>query len=138
MIYLDTSVVVSAFLPDVHSIRVLSWLRSISGPLMVSQWTLTEFSSAAAGQERRRQITRDERAVAERGFDGWLLAIEQAPLLRADFELARDLIRTGQTQVRAPDALHFAVARRLGARLATLDAAMLNDAASVGLALEPI
>ncbi len=66
------------------------------------------------------------------------MAVEQAPVLRADFEFARDLIRRGQTRVRAPDALHLAVARRLGARVATLDATMAGAARDAAVALETI
>jgi hypothetical protein len=138
LIYLDTSVAVSAFLPDIHSTRVLTWLGRLRETPGLSHWTVTEFSSAAASQERRRQITPKERLVAEQGFDAWLLAIEQAPVLRADFEFAREMVRRDQAKVRAPDALHLAVAKRLGARVATLDAGMAETALGVGLALEAI
>jgi uncharacterized protein len=138
LIYLDTSVVVSIFLPDVHSSRVLAWLGQLSQRPTVSYWTVAEFSSAAAGQERVGQIDANRRQLAEQNFDAWLLALEQSPVLRADFELARDLIRRGQSRLRTPDALHLAVAGRLGARLATLDTAMAGAASLAGLTLEPI
>ena len=138
MIYLDTSVVVSAFLPDVHSTRVLAWLGGLTEAPGLSHWTVTEFSSAAAGQERRRQITADQRRVAEQGFDAWLLAIEQSPVLRVDFEFARRMVRRDQAKVCAPDALHLAIASRLGARVATLDLGMAEAARDAGLPLETI
>ena len=138
MIYLDTSVVVSVFLPDVHSPRVAVWLGSLAEAPTLSHWTITEFSSAAAIQQRVGQIDRDQRMLAERDLDAWLLAVEQAPVLRADFEVARDLVRHGSGKLRGPDALHVAIARRIGARLATLDVGMLNAARDAGLALEPI
>lgn len=138
MIYLDTSVVVSAFFPDVHSTRVLVWLGGLTAAPGLSAWTVTEFSSAAASQERRRQITADQRRVAEQGFDAWLLAIEQSPVLRVDFELARRMVRRDQAKVRAPDALHLAIASRLGARIATLDPGMAEAARNAGLPLETI
>jgi hypothetical protein len=138
LIYLDTSVVVSVFLPDVHSGRVLAWLGGLSDGPALSTWTVTEFSSAAAGQERVKQIAPDQRLLAEQHFDAWLLTVEQTPVLRADFELARDLIRRGRTRLGAPDALHLAVARRLGARLASLDAVMADAARDLGLPLEAV
>jgi predicted nucleic acid-binding protein len=138
LIYLDTSVVVPVFLPDVHSSRVGAWFRTLSEAPTVSHWTAAEFSSAAAIQERIGQIDRDQRLLAEQGLDVWLLAVEQAAVLRADFELARDLIRYGPGKLRAPDALHVAIARRIGARLATLDVAMHDAALDAGLALEAI
>ena len=76
--------------------------------------------------------------MAEQSFDAWLLAVEQAAVVRADFELARDLVRHGPGNLKAPDALHVAIARRLGARLATLDVGMREAARDAGLALEPI
>ena len=138
MIYLDTSVVVSVFLPDVHSSRVAAWLRTLAEAPTLSHWTVTEFSSAAAIQERMGQIDRDQRMLAERDLYAWLLALEQTPVLRADFELARDLVSYGPSKLRAPDALHVAIARRIGAPLATLDVGMLNAARDAGLVLEPI
>ena len=138
MIYADSSVVVSAFLADVHTPRVLAWLAAAREATTLSIWTVTEFSSAAARQERMSRITRDARLEAERNFDAWLSAVEPAPVLRGDFEYARDLLRLGPTRLRAADALHVAVARRLGARLATLDAAMAEAALSAGLTFEPI
>lgn len=138
MIYLDASVVVSTFLSDVHTSRVIGWLSTVSEAPTLSHWTATEFSSAATGQERMGRITRDRRLVAEQNFDGWLLAIEQAPVISVDFALARDFLRRGIPRLRAGDALHLAVARRLGARVATLDAVMTDAALAIGLALETI
>lgn len=138
MIYLDASVVVSVFLPDVHTSRVVAWLGAVTEAPALSHWTITEFSSAAARQERMGRIGPDRRSAAEQNFDAWLLVVEQAPVLRADFELARDLVRRGHPRLRAADALHLAIARRLGARLATLDVVMAEAARDAGTALEPI
>lgn len=138
MIYADASVVVSVFLADVHTARAVTWLGAANEAVTVSHWTVTEFSSAAARQERMGQISPDDRLGAEQNFDAWLLAVEQASVLRTDFEVARDLLRTGPTRLRAGDALHVAVARRLGARVATLDAVMADAAQAVGLAVDPI
>ncbi|HEY1753400.1 MAG TPA: type II toxin-antitoxin system VapC family toxin [Caulobacteraceae bacterium] len=138
MIYLDTSVVVSVFVPDVHSHRVLTWLGRTSDAPVLSYWTIAEFSSAAALLERVGQITRDRRLLAEQNFDAWTTSVERAPVVRVDFEVARDLIRHGRAALRTPDALHLAVARRLGATLATLDAGMGTAALAAGLSLETI
>lgn len=138
MIYADASVVVSVFLADVHTARAVAWLGAAKETLTVSHWTVTEFSSAAARQARMGQISADNRLRAEQNFDAWLLAVEQASVLRADFEFARGLLRSGSSRLRAGDALHVAVARRLGARVATLDAVMIEAAQRVGLALEAI
>jgi hypothetical protein len=138
LIYLDASVVVSTFLSDVHTSRVMAWLSTVSEAPALSNWTVTEFSSAATAQERMGRITRDRRLVAEQNFDAWLLAVEQAPMIVADFALARDFLRRSLPRLRAGDALHLAVARRFGARVATLDAVMADAALAVGLALEPV
>jgi hypothetical protein len=138
LIYADASVVVSVFLADVHTGRVLAWLSATREALILSHWTVTEFSSAAARQERIGQISQDRRQLAEQNLDAWLSAVERTQVLRADFEFARDLIRRGPTRIRAADALHVAIARRLGARVATFDAVMADAARDVGLAIEPI
>ena len=139
MIYLDTSVVVPLFLADAHSPRVAIWMSGLTGVTgSVSAWTIAEFSSAVAGQERTGQITLADRQAAETAFDGWVTTVQAAPVLAADFLAARQLIRTDRVRLRTPDALHIAVALRLGASVATLDQAMERAATDLGLTVEVI
>jgi len=121
------------FLPDTHTERVLAWLSSSSEFPVVSRWTIAEFSSATARQERMGQVSHEARLEAEHSLDVWLSGIDRAPVLAADFEAARDLIRSDRVRLRTPDALHLAIARRLSARLATVDARMAEAAEQIGM-----
>jgi len=138
LIYLDTSVVVPLFLEDVHSPRVATWIGGVDEPVVVSTWTVAEFSSAAAGQERMGQITLADRQDAEAAFDGWLVAVDSTAVVGTDLATARQLIRSDRVRLRTPDALHVAIALRLGCRLATLDQNMARAGADLGLMLEPL
>ncbi len=133
IVYLDTSVVVSAFVHDVHSDRVRRWFGEKRG-IKLSHWTITEFSSALSGLRRRREITADQRETAEAMFDNWLVDEAVEPVLASDFLTARRLLRS-HVELRAPDALHLAVAWDRGYGLATLDGKLARVAAAEGTKL---
>ena len=63
MIYLDTSVLIAALYPENHSRIILLWLERNNDQLAISDWTVTEFSSAIAIKMRRGQITKEQRAA---------------------------------------------------------------------------
>lgn len=100
-----------------------SWLRERrSDPLSVSDWTLPEFSSALSIKVRTGVLTTGERRLAARTFEQLVdetFVVET--VLRADFHRAARLVERHDTNLRAADALHLAVAERKGATLHTLD-----------------
>ena len=65
MFYVDTSVLVSAFVQEKASEIALTWIakRSSSG-LAISDWTITEFSSALGLKVRTAQIEETDRSRA--------------------------------------------------------------------------
>ena len=133
-IYLDTSVLFSVFHEDDHSERVSAWLAQLD-TFAFSRWTIAEISSALGVQVRMRRLTAAARRKLESELDGWLVGRPVCALVDADHAHARRLLRD-DVRLRAPDALHVAVALRCGYRLATLDADMA--AAARGLGLEVI
>ena len=116
----------------------MPWFAQLTDRPTLSYWTVAEFSSAAAMQERIGRIATDRRLLAEQHFDAWLTTIEHWPVLRTDFELARDFIRRGRAKLRTPDALHLAIARRLDAEIATLDGGLADAARDVGVLVAAI
>jgi hypothetical protein len=138
-VYLDTSVVASLFTTDVNSPRASAWLTSAPRDLALSEWTLTEFSSALAVMERASRMSANERLNAEAVFDGWLSRQRPPyPLAGGDAVVARGFIRAVARPLRAGDALHLALVHRLNVALGTFDIRMASAATDLGIAVEAI
>lgn len=130
-VYLDTSVVVPLFLNDDHAVRVRAWAKS-AGPVVFSAWTATEFSSALSLQVRLNHLSVSERRDLEDAFDRWAKGGRILDFQPEYFEDARDLLRKN-AKLRAPDALHLAIARHADLVLATLDGVLREAAVAEGL-----
>lgn len=123
MIYVDTSVLVSATVREADSAAAQNWLAAQSpGLLVISRWVVTEFSSALSAKVRSRTVTPQFRAIALSEFTK--LVAESLDLVSVgddDFTAASRLADQYETGLRAGDALHLAVAVRIGAALCTRD-----------------
>jgi predicted nucleic acid-binding protein len=138
-VYFDTSVIVSLFLPDGHTLVVHRWLAHERPVAFVSNWAAAEFSSALALRMKVGGATVVERNRAERAFDLWLASgVQWIETASSDFEIARRLIRHDQAAVRTPDALHLAIASRLNLELATLDVRLADAGRQLGLAVSAL
>ena len=118
-LYLDTSVLVSAFVQDDHS----EWAAALlirRTDVVVSRWAETEFSSALGLRVRSGALKADKRAQIEDLFDGWRIGRGECSMDDQDFSRCRLLLRQG-VRLRTPDALHLAVVLRHGCDMATLD-----------------
>lgn len=136
-VYLDASVVVSAFVDDVHSDRVIEWL-ALQDRVVLSAWTVAEFSSALSHYVRTGRATPAERTALEAEFDRWLSSAKVVlTITPEDFEGARRLLRT-HIQLRTPDALHLAMVSNRQLSLATLDKALRNSAMAEGVAMSDL
>lgn len=131
MIYLDTSFLTPLFRVEPSSAGVANFIaRQSPGTLAVSKWTGVEFAGVVSRSVRMGGLT----AVAGRElieiFDATIAAsfVELFPN-SYDFELAGEYVSNFATQLRAPDALHLAVAHNNGVEfVATLDDGMLSAA----------
>jgi hypothetical protein len=136
--YLDTSVMASLLVVDANAQRASAWLRR-GGEITFSDWTLAELTSAIATANRAGRITSPMRAVAEDGANRWIARRGAAlAILSDDVRQARSLINSTSHALRAGDALHLAVALRVGCSLATFDNAMRRAATDYGLAVEDL
>ncbi len=134
MIYLDTSVLGAVFFREAGSVDLVAWLeRRRKQGLTISAWTLTEMASVGGIKQRTGAIDTVVRQQALANFQRFASAhlglVEIDP---ADFRAAAVFIDM-PLNLRAGDALHLAVARRVGARLASLDRRMSEAADAIGV-----
>jgi uncharacterized protein len=134
ILYLDASVLVAALTLDPLSHRAADLLSREAHALLVSDFARAEFASAIARRVRARELTRDEGFLAFAHLDSWCVAPAQAVLIvPEDVADASLLIRRLDLNLRTPDALHLAAARRLGATLATFDTKLADVATALNL-----
>ncbi len=135
MIYVDTSALVPAFIREPKSEAVLAWLETSGQRLVVSEWSITEFSSAAAIKVRTGEIAP---ALAKQARTRFLdfagrhcsIAVPQ----RAEFRRAAELAGDVGLKLRAGDALHLAIAQASKAEgVLCLDESMAASARTMGL-----
>lgn len=112
MIYIDTSFLVPLVLPESTSDSVTAFVGKLPvGELAVSHWTLVEFSSLVARKVRVGELDADGAARADARVEATVQG-SFAVLLPSlgDFILARRFLGQFETGLRAPDALHLAIA----------------------------
>ena len=140
MIYCDTSLMIASLIPEGASDSVQAWLaEQAEGTLCISDWVVTEFSSALGIKLRRGVIPADRQShiLAE-----WRARIADQltllPVPQPAFALAARYCEMPATGLRGSDALHLAVAALGGHALATLDARLVEGAQAVGVRVVPI
>jgi len=112
-----------------------AWLEQQAGSvLMISDWTVTEFSSALAIKLRTGQLDPDSRATAIALFHRLVTdSFDVLPVSSNHFRIAAKFADHHELGLRAGDALHLAVAADHGATACTLDRRMAAAGPALGV-----
>ena len=140
LLYVDTSVLVAALTNESRTGEVQDWLAARpADELAISDWVITEFSSALSIKLRTGQLRPPDRADALSVFAELVEAsFHVLPITRLDFRTAARFADQHTTGLRAGDALHLAVAANHGARIRALDRTLVSAAQTLGVSAEAV
>ncbi|MFI4935745.1 MAG: type II toxin-antitoxin system VapC family toxin [Caulobacterales bacterium] len=131
--YLDASIILPLLNRESTSPAVERLLAERSSDLCVSEFAAAEVASALSRLVRTQRLTVGQATSRLSDFDAWREADTAAVEIEdADVRLASLIVRRFELKLRAPDALHLAMAQRLGATLLTLDKRLTAAAAACG------
>jgi predicted nucleic acid-binding protein len=135
MVYLDTSAAVPLFVPEPASEQVAAWFAQSDEIVVAGDWIVTEFASALALKQRRRELTPDQAEAVWSEFEAFCATgLRLVPVSRSAFASAAHAAREAVSGLRSGDSLHLAVALEIGAsRIATVDATLAANARKQGL-----
>jgi uncharacterized protein len=134
ILYVDSSILVSALTAEAASPRVQLWLEMQKpDSLRVSLWVETELSSALSLKVRTGASTPALRKFCLSGFAALKdESLTVAPIKPKHFVSATRLVDASLLGLRAADALHLAVSMDIGAALCMLDVKFAQCAAALG------
>jgi predicted nucleic acid-binding protein len=135
-IYLDTSVLIPTLVDEPTSGAVRAYLIATEKELLISDLAAVEVASALSRLARMGLLGFAEAVARLTDFETWRAATSSpADVHTAKFRPAYASVRRFELALRAPDALHLAIASRLQATLVTLDQRLADAARELGIAV---
>ena len=132
-VYLDASVLLPTIVDEPTSDQVDAFIDG-TPDIIVSDFAAMEVASAVSRLVRMRKLERANATKRLDDFDAWRAVKSPVVEVQAsDVRLATIYVRRFELKLRAPDALHVAMAQRLGVTLATLDRRLATAAQSLDL-----
>ncbi|MCC6920597.1 MAG: type II toxin-antitoxin system VapC family toxin [Alphaproteobacteria bacterium] len=132
-VYLDASVAVSATHRDALHERAKAALGTLDDTPAMSTWVVAEFTSAATRLFRRGVV---DHVGLDEMYDKFRELTEAAIMIQVvddDIMEAARIVKASIGGMRAPDALHLAICKRLSLPILTFDQRMAGGARSIGL-----
>ncbi|MGL5116577.1 MAG: type II toxin-antitoxin system VapC family toxin [Beijerinckiaceae bacterium] len=130
----DASVLVPLFVREPSSDAVAATLANWRGVPCNSDFAVGEFASAVSIRMRRKDLTANQAQETLLDFDMWISRkVRRITLQTSDVAQAAQIVRRFELALRLPDALHIAMAQRLGEPIATRDKRQAAAAMALGL-----
>jgi predicted nucleic acid-binding protein len=137
-VYADASLLVALLIRDAFNQRAQRFLAARPTMLLISDFAAAEFVAVVGRRVRVGELTTSEALTAFASLDEWVAAHgPRLELVAADVVIAETFLRRLDLGLRAPDAIHLAIAQRHGAALATFDERMAASANALGMELAP-
>lgn len=135
--YLDASVLLPTLIEEAASAAVDAYMLAGAREFLVSDFAAAEVASGLSRLVRMGLLEVADASARLADFDVWRAAMSSPADIHAlDVRLAATYVRRFDLALRAPDALHLAVARRLDVPLVTLDRRLAAAARELGVAVE--
>jgi uncharacterized protein len=136
-VYLDTSVLLPTLIAEPTTEAVYDCLGAADQELLISDFAAAELASALSRLVHMDLLTDTDASARLADFDAWRAAMSSpVDIASSDARLSYIYVRRFDLGLRAPDALHLAIARRLDATLVTLDQRLATAARELGVAVE--
>lgn len=133
-VYLDASLLVALFLPDATSERAINFIANFKLRPVTTDFAIAEFASAVGRRVRMDRVQTQDAHAMFHEFDAWIAAsVFRVSIAPADVAVSNDFLRRLDLNLRTPDALHIAAAKRLNLTLATFDTRMADCARQLGV-----